>query len=424
MTSAGGTRSATADAGSRPAGRPSSPTLLRLVTVLVVVGSVGWRRGEYFSGSLDPVVLSKALLSLLALAMALLLAQRGPRRSLGTGSLWWLGLLLGGSVLGAVTAGNTVAGGVVAVRVAILATTVFLLLRAAPAAQVVTGLAWACGSLTAVASLTGWSSYTDEGRLAGGIPAVDPNDLALLAGVAVVVLVWRLVLDQVGVLSVLAVLFQLGVIWATGSRTGLLMLVLACLVMAVHIRRPRVGLVVSGLVLGAVAAVAITATGAVSGFAERGGDGDSTLDSRFIAWRASLTWAETAWQQVFGGGLSVKIIRVPGQYWDTQPLDSSWFSLLVQTGVLGVVTAAAWVLWALSGTLRAPRSHRILFLGLLLFLLGRSVLESGLFDATPAFLAFFTVSVLAEGGSRARLRAEAAVAGLARPVPAPRAGLR
>jgi hypothetical protein len=397
---------AAARPGGSPAARGGSPLIVRLIALLVVVGAVGWRRGEYFSGSLDPVVLAKAVVSLVALAAALLVARSGPRRRLGTGSLWWLGVLLGSSVLGALTAGNVQAGGVVAVRVAVVGATTYFLLRAAPAVQVVTSMAWACGVVAAVAAITGYPTLS-EGRLAGGVPAVDPNDLALLAGVAVVVLASRAVLDRVSWTGGLAMVFLLGVIWATGSRTGLLMLLVGIFVMALHIRRARVGLVVTGLVLGAVGAVVVVATGVLTGFAARGGDGASTLDSRFIAWRASLTWAESDWQQFFGGGLSVKIIRVYGQYWDTQPLDSSWVSLLVQTGIVGVLVAAAWAIWVVCGALRAPRPQRVLFLGLLVFLLGRSVLESGLFDATPAFLLFLAVSLLAEGGTRERLRAEA-----------------
>jgi O-antigen ligase len=388
-----------------------------LAAFLIVVGAVGWRRGEYFSGSLDPVVVGKALVSLLALAMAFLRAQSVPGRRVGTGTLWWLGLLLGISVFGALTADLVVAGGVVAVRVAVLAATVLFLLRAAPAVQVVTDLARACGTVAVVAAATGLPTIT-TGRLAGGIPAIDPNELALLSGVVVIVLAWRTVLGEARWTAAGTGLLFLAVIWVTGSRTGLLMLLLGVLVMAVQIRRPRVGLVVGGLVLGALGAVAAVATGAVAAFAGRGGTGASTLDSRFIAWRASLTWAESAWQEAFGGGLSVKIIRVYGQYWDTQPLDSSWVSLLVQAGFLGVLVALGWSLWATRGALRAPHPHRVLFLGLLVFLLGRSILESGLFDATPAFLFFLAVSLMAEGGSRQRLRDEAAGGAGGIPVPA------
>jgi O-antigen ligase len=386
---------------------PERPQLLvRLAALLVVVGAVGWRRGEYFSGSLDPVVVAKALVSLVALAAALLAAQSADRRRVGTGSLWLLGVLLGGSVFGALTAGNLVAGGVVAVRVALVAATVVLLLRAAPALHVLLALAQACGALALIAALSGLPTLA-EGRLAGRVPAIDPNELALLAGIVVVVLAWRAVLGQAGPAAAVTGAFFLAVVWATGSRTGLLMLLLGILVMGLYLRRPQVGLVVGGLVLGAVGVLALAGTGAVGGFVERGGDGTSTLGSRFIAWRAALTWATSDWQTVFGGGLSVKIIRVRGQYWDTQPLDSTWASLLVQTGVLGLAVAAVWICWTFRGALLAPRPHRVLFLGLLVFLVGRSLLESGLFDATPAFVLFVAVSLLAEGASRRRLRAEA-----------------
>ena len=49
---------------------PERPQLLvRRAALLVVVGAVGWRRGEYFSGSLDPVVVAKALVSLVAVVL-------------------------------------------------------------------------------------------------------------------------------------------------------------------------------------------------------------------------------------------------------------------------------------------------------------------------------------------------------------------
>ncbi len=385
---------------------PTRPALT-IAALLVVAGNVGWRRGEYFTGSLDPVVVAKAVVGVLALAVAFALASSTTRRRVGTGSVWWLGAVLSSAVLGALTAGNLVAGGTVAVRVALVGATVLLLVRAAPAVDVLTALLRACVAVAVVAAVTGVPAYTD-GRLAGGIPAIDPNELALLAGLGVLLLTWRIVVGRATVTAALIAAVLLGVVWATGSRTALLMLVLGVLAMVVHIRRPEVGLVVSGLVLVALAPVAVISTGAVVDFVTRGGDGTSTLGSRFIAWRAALSWADSQWQSVFGGGLSVKIIRVQEQYWDTQPLDSTWVSLLVQAGWFGVLVGAGWVLWTVRGVLRAPRRHRVLFMGLLVFLLGRSVLESGLFDATVAFLLFTAVSLLAEGGSRDRLAAEEA----------------
>ncbi|CCH86417.1 conserved membrane protein of unknown function [Modestobacter italicus] len=391
----------------RPATRPGRAWVLQLVTLLMVLGAVDWRRGAYFAGSVDPVVLSKALVAGLGLLLAYGLASARRGHRLGTLSVWGLAVVLGSSLWGALTGGQLLGGGVMAVRVAVLGGTVFFLLRAAPSLEVLRRTAQACGAVAVVASLTGLPEMTD-GRLAGGLPAMDPNALALLAGIPLVVLAWRTVLGEASWGIAAGGLYFLAVLWLTGSRTALLMLLVGVAAMALHVRRPRVGLVVGGLVLAAFGTVGAVATGALSGFAERGGDGTSTLGSRFIAWRAALTWADSTWQTVFGGGLNVKIIRVTGQYWDTQPLDSSWASLLVQTGLLGLLVAAAWVCWVARGALRAPYPHRVLFVGLWVFLVGRSLLESGLFDASPAFLLFLAVSLLAEGASRQRLRDELA----------------
>jgi O-antigen ligase len=404
------TSAATLQVGARrPAGQGAA---LRLVICLLLVAcTVGWRRGQYFAGSLDPVVVAKGGLSGLALALAFFAAQSGPRRRLGTGSVWVLGAVLGSSVFGALVHGTLMASGLVAFRVAVLAAAVFFLLRGSGVFEVFTSFALACGGVGLVAAVTGLPSAA-TGRLEGGVPPLSPNELALLAGLVVVYVAWRIVMGEFGWGLATSAVVALGIVWATGSRTALLMLLAALAVMALHIRRARVGLVVGGLVLGGVAAIMALTTGVLSGFLERDGAGVSTLESRFIAWRAAASWAESLWQLVFGGGLSVKIIQVQGQWWNEQPLDSSWVSLLVQTGVLGLVVCAGWVIWVLRGVLRAPRAYRALFLGLWVFLVGRSLVESGLFDATPAFLAFFALSLLAEGGTRARLREEA------RPAPA------
>jgi O-antigen ligase len=410
--------------GPGPAGAGSTGGVIARngVALMLVASTVGWRRGEYFSGSLDPVVAGKGLLSLLALAGAFALAQSGPRRRLGTGSAWVLAVLLGSSVMGALTHGTLVAGSIVAVRVVVLAATVFFLLRATTVPAFFAALAWASGAVGLTAAVTGLPTLAATGRLAGGVPMVSPNELALLGGIVVAFVAWRTVLGETGWRATAAALVALAVIWETGSRTGLLMLLLGVLVMGLHLRRPRVGLVVSGLLLGGLGVLAMVSTSAATSFAARDGAGASTLESRFIAWRAAPSWSASAWQHVFGGGLSVKIIPVQGQYWDTQPLDSSWVSALVQTGALGLLVCAGWVLWAARGARRAPREVRALFLGLLVYLVGRSVLESGLFDATPAFLAFFAVSLLCEGASRQRVAAE--VAGPATPDPTEAAGAR
>ncbi|WP_212719538.1 O-antigen ligase family protein [Blastococcus sp. CCUG 61487] len=378
-----------------------------LACLLLVVSTVAWRRGDVFEGSLDPVVVGKALCSVVALLLALFAAPRGAARyRLGTGSLWFLGIVLVASLLGAHAYGTSVPSIAIAVRVTVLAATVVLLLRAAPAFQLLRAVVASCGLVAAVAALTGLPDLAG-GRIAGGIPPLHPNGLALLAGVVVVWAAWRTVLGEARWLDALLGGGFLALMWLTGSRTGFLVLVLAVLVMVLHIRRIRVGLVVGALVAAAAGAVTVVTTGAVRDFLTRDGTGTGTLESRFVAWTAAQSWAESWWQWTFGGGLSVKYIPVPNQWWDEQLLDSSWVSALVQTGLLGLGVTMAWALWALVGSVRAPRPHRVLFLGLLTFILGRSLLESGLVEATPEFLLFLAVALLAEGGSRARLRAEA-----------------
>ena len=387
---------------------PLPPLPVAAVTFMLLASTVVWRRGDIFTGGVDVVVAGKGLLSVLALAVAFFTAvSRGAaRRKLGTGSLWFLGVLLTASVFGALTYGTLIPSGVIAVRVAIVALTVFLLLRTAPPHQVLAGLVWSSGVIAVVGAGTNLGS-AGSGRLEGGLPPLNPNELAMLASFVVLAVAWQIVLGEVRwYLWATAGIF-LGIVWLTGSRTGLLMLVAALVVMAAHMRRPSPALVVSALVAAATGILLATYTGGVIEFLERDGTGTSTLDSRFIAWSAAETWAETGWQTAFGGGLSVKLIPVAGQWWDTQLLDSSWVSALVQAGLVGLVTAVVWVLWVLRGARLAPRPYRILFLGMLVYIVGRSVLESGLFDATPAFLMFMTISILGEGGARRRLARQA-----------------
>lgn len=385
-----------------------------LVVFLAVLASVTWRNGDYFSGSLDPVVVGKGVLTLTALALAWGLAQSRPRRSLGTGTCWWMTAVLVSSLLGALTAGHLFASGVLLLRVAMLGATVFFLLRAVPGEQMLTDIARACGAIGAVAAVTGLPSLAG-GRLAGGIPAMQPNELALLGASVVLLVLWRALLGRVGPASALAGILFLGIIWETGSRTVLLMLVVAALVMLVQLRRPRVGVVVGGLVVAAALLVAAGVTGGVTAFLQRDGAGLSTVDSRVVAWRAAIAQDDTIWHQLFGEGLSVKVIPVHGLYRSTQPLDSTWMSLLVQAGMLGFVAAIGWSLWALAGAVRTPYPHRVLFFGVLVFLLGRSFLESGLVDATPDFMLFAATSLLCERGARERLRAESAGASMLSP---------
>ena len=310
-----------------------------------------------------------------------------------------------------------------AVRVAVLAAAVFFLLKGSTVREAFSSLALACGIVGLVAAVTGLPTAS-TGRLEGGAPPLSPNELALLAGVVVVYVAWRTVLGELGWRLGASAVVALGIVWLTGSRTALLMLVAALVVMAFYIRRARVGLVVGGLMLGGLGSIAAVTSGCAGRLPRARRHRREHAGVPFHRLGRGGQLGGVAWQLVFGGGLSVKIIQVQGQWWNEQPLDSSWVSLLVQTGVLGLVAAAGWVLWVLRGVLRAPLPQRALFVGLWVFLVGRSLVESGLFDATPAFLGFFALSLLAEGGTRARLGSELEPADVRPPTRGPVSGRR
>ncbi len=378
-------------------------SLLVWTAVLLVVASiVTWRRGDLFTGSADPVVVLKAALSLSALGTAFVAVHLGglPRRRLGTGTLWFVVVFLLASTMGALTNGTLFASAVVGIRVLVVALTAHLLLRAAPVQQVLTATVTWCGVIGLFAALTGLVAGDHGGRLGGGTPPSHPNELALLLGFVVVWVAARVVLQEATWTAGLTALLLLPLLWLTGSRTGLFMVVVAALVMGLLLRRAGAGLVMGGLCALALVLVVVTSTEAVVRFSERDGAGASTLESRFIAWSAASSWAVDGWREVFGGGLSVKLIPVEGQWWNQQLLDSSWVSALVQAGALGLAVAVVWVLWTLRGLLHTPRAERVLPLGLLVYVVGRSGLESGLFDATPMFLVLVIVSAAVEGRSR------------------------
>jgi hypothetical protein len=122
---------------------------------------------------------------------------------------------------------------------------------------------------------------------------------------------------------------------------------------------------------------------------DQGTAGLTTLSNRTIAWQAALSPKSSGWLEWLGGGLTMKHIQVPGQWWNQQILDSSWISALVQGGLVGLAICVVWVAHSVIGTLKSSHALRGLQLAILVYLVARGLLESGLFDATTAFLVFF-----------------------------------
>jgi hypothetical protein len=371
---------------------------LLLACLLIVVGTVSWRREVYFSGALDTVVLAKAVLACAALFVAVTTkpTQDGVRAP-WMGAVWFLGVYVCVSTLGAWASGDVWASGILAIRLLLTAAVIFFLARSYPGALVMRALAISMAMVGAVSAVTGFLSLgLVAGRLLGGIPPLTPNELSLLCGIGLIYILWRCIqglgrwYDVAGGISLFAVF------WATGSRTGLAVLLGAILVMLLQARRLPVGVFVISVASMPVLFYVITSTAALAEHFGRGGwQNISTFSSRTIAWRAAIELPDTWWERWLGGGLALKRIAVPARWWSEQGLDSSVISGLVQTGIAGLVLLSVWALVTAVRACRAPFPERMLWTSLLAFVAVRGLLESGLFDASPAFLVFFLITLVA-----------------------------
>ena len=377
---------------------------LYLCCLLLVACTIPWRQKTYFSGGLDPVVAGKGVVGMAALLLGAYLGhRRRPVAALGGRTILLATLYLSISVIGGWAAGTALASVVVAVRVAMSLGTVAFLLRAVGVERLVHALVRSLGLVALVACLTGVGSI-GSGRWEGGLPPLAPNEIAFICGVGLVYLVHGMMHGTAGRWAPVVAAGIFGVMWLTGSRTTTATLVLAVVVMLLQARTFSVTAFL-GMVL-AVPAVAyvVLGTSLVSNLLLRGGDQNvATLSSRTIAWNAAISMDVSTFQRWLGGGLTMKHIPVSGQFWQEQLLDSSWVSALVQTGVSGLAVVLVWVVGAVWGALVSPRRWRVLWLGLLTFILPRSLLESGLFDASTTFLVFTLLSLAGEKVTRPSL---------------------
>lgn len=203
-----------------PAAPHQSLHVAHVVWVLLVAATVPWRSGTFYSGGADPVVLGKAALSVLALGIAGWAAVRKmPRLPVPAAPGLLLVPYLAVTVIGGIANDAAAPSIVVAVRVAILMATVCLLAAVYPVAELARTLVHVLGACVGIAVITGLGSYS--GRLAGGIPPLDPNLLALLSSVIAIWLLAKVLMakDSLWELAALGGVFI--VVVMTGSRTGI-----------------------------------------------------------------------------------------------------------------------------------------------------------------------------------------------------------
>jgi hypothetical protein len=373
-----------------------------MVWTLVVLSVVSWRQEAYYSGGLDAVVVAKAMLSVIALLQANSAWARTPHRSsIGVRSLLFVGGYLVVTVVGGWAASTLLSSAVLAVRVAILGGTVAFLVSAYRRIDVVRALCTALVLVGLFTALTGAASLAAEGRLTGGILPVSPNQLAMMFGFPLVVLTWGIIYDQRFRFDVLIAPALMGLIWLTGSRTGLAAVLFGIGLVIVTARRLPSAVLVGLVAALPVAVYFLSATGFIAGYFGRGGASNiTTLSSRTIAWQAAFDAPFEFWASLFGRGLSAKTVGVSGTYWDTQVLDSSWVSAFVQGGIVGLVLLALWAFSSLVATAGLPPQSRSLWLPLTGFALVWSSTASGLVDAYVLFVIMFLAAVCSERAAR------------------------
>jgi len=316
---------------------------------------------------------------------------------MGTGAVWLLLAYVVVSTFGAWTTGDLMASAVLGFRVLMHAATVMLLVKSFAPAHLVRAWLVAMMTIGLFGAATGLPSLLQGRRLGGGLPPLNPNEVALLCAVPAIGVAWLMLTDRGRGVHGAVMVGLLAVIWASGSRTALFALLVALFVMVLQSRRLRPGIACTLVFVFFGFVYAATATSVLTGYFARGGEENvTTLSSRTIAWSAAFSFPDTPWVRWMGAGLARKQIPVEGQYWDQQLLDSSWISALVQAGLLGALILLVWILFTGWATFRVPAPSRMLYVGLMVFLLVRSVLESGLLDSTPAFITFFLVSLLVD----------------------------
>ncbi|MCP1428842.1 O-antigen ligase [Microbacterium foliorum] len=383
------------------------PSTARMVAVgglyaVLIVSVIPWRSATIYSGGIDTVVIAKALLAVIALGATVMLAARTRERvSVGIAPAGIIAVALLVSALGSTLAGNDSSTIVLVGRMFVVMATILFLLTTVPWVTSIVCLLSAMAAVALVAAVTGVPTLAASGRLGGGIPEIHPNELAGLVGAPLVGLVILMLRDGVRAWRLVATVVLVGIAVATGSRIGLLAIAIG-IVAAVLVNGIRDRSVLY-LLLGALPlGYAIGSfTDVFGSLATRAGSNDTStaLDSRFDVWRVVLGWDWSEWQKWIGIGLSAKEIPVDIKWRDTQVLDSSWVSLLAQTGLIGTALIAALVVWCVASALISAR-RRWLLTPLLTLVIVRSITESGLVDSAMAFILFFTVASLLTHRSR------------------------
>jgi O-antigen ligase len=364
-----------------------------VIWIILIVSVTSWRKGVYFEGAVDAVVIAKAALQGFAFAMALLLKRAAPTAyPVAGGPLLAVLAVLAVSMIGALSSGGTLPSAVLAVRILLLGVTVVLLVSVFPREQVLLQLILATGIVGAVLAVTGIGTVPTGGRLEGTLLPISPNGLVVLCAIPALAAIRRVISGHATPGAIIAACFFGVACIATQSRTALLGMALALAIIVLSVRRIQrhIALVLVA-VMPTLVAFAVFTTFFEALVAREGSGSNLTLNSRTFAWEVVLSTPFESLQKWVGGGLSVKTVSVRGQYWNEQVLDSSWISALAQTGLIGTAVLAVLVAAVLVMNLRGGRENA-LPIAILVFLLIGSFLETGLLDSSVNFMIFLALA--------------------------------
>jgi len=378
---------------------PVSVAWLTFVWLMVISTVLAWRNEVYYSGGIDSVVLAKSGISVVAFVAAYSLWQRSGRGlDIGVRTLSLVSIYLAATVVGGWAAGTLLSASVVAARVGLLGATLALLVLSTSSWTLMRTLGYALTLMAMACSLPALPAALAGARLAGGLFPLNANQIAMMYGFPLILLVWRAMAGYLSPSRIAAIVGLLGLIWLTGSRTGLAATLLAVAIVIMLSERVPVPAFV-GVLLAVPAIFYVAAsTGLVTHYVDRGGASGNVgnLNSRTIAWHAAFSTPKDFWQLLFGRGLSAKTVSVSGTYWDTQVLDSSWVSAYVQGGWVGLTVLGLWAVLTAWGACRIARPGRALWVALCVYCLLWSVTASGLLDSYVLFILMATTSLAGE----------------------------
>jgi hypothetical protein len=366
------------------------------VWVMLIVSLLTWRKGAFYNGGLDPVVAAKAMLVFIGLAISVNLMRRlGPRYVIGVTSVSLVAAYLAVTLVGAIATGSPFASLILAIRVGLVAVTVACLVVTCSTDLVLATFTNALTGIALALAVTGTTG--GESRLQGRLLPVSPNQLALLLGPPILLSLWRILQGRRRRFELLLLLVLLAMALATGSRTGLLGLLLGVFILVVLAPTVGTATFVSSTIGAPALFYVLAFTPVASRYFTREGEGKiTTLNSRTIAWQSAFSGGKSFWENWFGGGLAIKTVSVTGSYWNTQVLDSSWVSAYVQAGALGMILLGLWALATLWRSATSPLPHRSLLLAMAAYVLVRSFLENGLLDAYALNVLMLVPALLAE----------------------------